>query len=385
MEDKRKKILFVIDWYLPGYKAGGPIRSMANICEHLGDKFDIHILTRNTDYMDNAPYANVLTDQWNRLESNEHVFYAEDAVISKRFYIDIMKGLNFDAVYIHGIFSWKFSILPLIAANSIGLKKVILAPRGMLATSALSIKSSKKRLFLLIAKVCGLFQRVSFHATNEKEKEEIRKTISYKAQIIVVDNLPRKITGSFLPLKKEIGEVRLFSLSRIAKEKNILFAIKLLSEIKSTDFKIIYDIYGQVYDEDYWSECLELIGKLPAHILVNYKGTVTPDKLNEIISMNHSLFMPTLGENFGHAILETMSSGRPVIISDKTQWRELSSLKAGWDIPLDNYEMFVETLIKLAQMDQEEFNKWCHGARIASEKSVNIKELISKYEDMFGY
>jgi len=27
----KKKILVFIDWYLPGYKAGGPVRSMANI------------------------------------------------------------------------------------------------------------------------------------------------------------------------------------------------------------------------------------------------------------------------------------------------------------------------------------------------------------------
>lgn len=384
MENKGKKVLFVIDWYLPGYKAGGPIRSMANICEHLGEKLDIYIITRNTDYMDNIPYDKVLTNQWNTLSSNEQVFYTQDTLISKQFYAHIMKSMNFDAIYIHGIFSWKFSILPLIAANSIGHRRIILAPRGMLAPSALSIKKLRKSVFLFLARMCGLFRKVSFHATNAQEKKEIAKTISAKTETLVIDNLPRKIKKNFVVLKKERGELRLFSLSRIAREKNVLFAIQTLSGIGRSDLRTVYDIYGQIYDKQYWSECLELIGNLPPNIQVNYKGTVNPEKLDEVISSHHSLFMPTLGENYGHAILETMSSGRPVIISNKTQWRELSSSKAGWDIVLEQHDLFVEALTNLAEMGQEEFNKWCEGARMTSEKFINISELTSRYADMFG-
>lgn len=383
MENKRKRILFVIDWYLPGYKAGGPTRSMANICEHIRDKFDIYIITRNTDYMDNIPYDKILTNQWNTLGNKEHIFYSEDSLISKHFYVEIMKSMNFDAIYIHGIFSWKFSILPLIAANSIKHKKIIVAPRGMLANSALFIKSFKKRLFLSLAKIFGLYCRVSFHATNEQDKIDIKRTISDKVEIIVADNLPRKTRSNYLPLKKEKGEVKLFSLSRIAREKNILFAINILSRIKRADLKIDYYIYGQIYDKGYWAECLDMIRRLPSNIRVSYNGTVSPDKLDEVIYYNHCLFMPTLGENYGHAILETISSGRPVLISDKTQWKELCSCKAGWNISLTDHEEFAGTIIKLAEMEQEEFNKWCDGAKISSEKFVNNNELIGKYEEMF--
>ena len=40
----RKKILVAIDWYLPGYKAGGPIRSCASIINCLKDDFDFAVL-----------------------------------------------------------------------------------------------------------------------------------------------------------------------------------------------------------------------------------------------------------------------------------------------------------------------------------------------------
>ncbi|MBI9061941.1 MAG: hypothetical protein JEZ14_08115 [Marinilabiliaceae bacterium] len=46
----KKKILIFIDWFLPGYKAGGPVRSMANMVEYLMEEYDFFIVTRNTDY-----------------------------------------------------------------------------------------------------------------------------------------------------------------------------------------------------------------------------------------------------------------------------------------------------------------------------------------------
>ena len=44
----KKKILCLTDHYLPGYKAGGPIRSIANLVEHLGDEFEIYIKINNS-------------------------------------------------------------------------------------------------------------------------------------------------------------------------------------------------------------------------------------------------------------------------------------------------------------------------------------------------
>lgn len=39
------KVLIFIDWFAPGYKAGGPITSNVNIVEHLSDKLDFYVIT----------------------------------------------------------------------------------------------------------------------------------------------------------------------------------------------------------------------------------------------------------------------------------------------------------------------------------------------------
>ena len=46
---RKKKILIVIDWFLPAYKAGGPIQSVANMANHLKNEFDFWIYTSNRD------------------------------------------------------------------------------------------------------------------------------------------------------------------------------------------------------------------------------------------------------------------------------------------------------------------------------------------------
>ena len=52
----KKKILIFIDWYLPGYKAGGPIQSVANLVANLKEEFEFSIVTRDTDYCEKLPY-----------------------------------------------------------------------------------------------------------------------------------------------------------------------------------------------------------------------------------------------------------------------------------------------------------------------------------------
>ena len=71
----KKKVLIFIDWYLPGYKAGGPVQSISNMVEHLKEEFDFSIITRNTDYCERTPYSNILSNQWNALSNGIKVFY----------------------------------------------------------------------------------------------------------------------------------------------------------------------------------------------------------------------------------------------------------------------------------------------------------------------
>jgi glycosyltransferase involved in cell wall biosynthesis len=376
---EKKKILIFIDWFLPGYKAGGPVRSIANMVEYLKDEYAFYIVTRNTDYTEITPYKDIKSNEWIDFSEGVKVYYASIENQNLSTFKDIISSAKFDIAYINGIYSWKFSIMPLIALKSFRGRKIV-ASRGMLAQSAIDVKGGKKGLFLQLARLLGLYRGVTFHATNEKEAADIRAAIGKQSQVMIADNLPRKTSLPRRDLLKQPGTLRLVSLARISPEKNTLFALECLWALKDFKGRITLDLYGQIYNQEYWKRCREVIEKLPHNIEVTHKGTVDAELVGATIQAYHGLFMPSKGENFGHVILESLMAGRPVLISDQTPWRGLEKESCGWDVALDDAQAWRRVLSEWLTMEQEAFDACCNGAFAKAERFVNDKELVKGYE-----
>ncbi|QPI75397.1 glycosyltransferase [Sphingobium sp. Cam5-1] len=58
-------------------------------------------------------------------------------------------------------------------------------------------------------------------------------------------------------------------------------------------------------------------------------------------------FLPTLGENFGHVIIEALGAGTPALISDRTPWRDFDRAGCGWIMPLGNAQLFADRIDSL--------------------------------------
>jgi glycosyltransferase involved in cell wall biosynthesis len=82
------------------------------------------------------------------------------------------------------------------------------------------------------------------------------------------------------------------------------------------------------------------------------------------------LFLPTTGENFGHAIFEALSCAVPVLISDTTPWRGLAAIRAGWDLPLQDPTAFAAVIDAYLAMSEAERWQLQRGARAAAEAWV---------------
>ncbi|SMO35124.1 Glycosyltransferase involved in cell wall bisynthesis [Saccharicrinis carchari] len=401
---EKKKILIFIDWFLPGYKAGGPVRSMANMVEYLGDRYDFYIVTRNTDYTETVPYDGISPNQWIDFAPAVKVFYCSQAYQNLSFFRKIIKMEKFDVAYVNGIYSWKYSILPLIALRKFAGKKIV-ASRGMLATSAINVKGGKKRLFLSMVKWLNLYKGVTFHATNEREKEDVKREIGSRSKVVIADNLPKKNMPEKRALEKRAGKLKLVSLARISPEKNTLFAIKCLKQLGDFDGEINLDLYGQIYNQTYWEQCKTIIRRLPKNIAVTHKGIVDAEKVGETIQDYHVMFLPSRGENFGHVILESFMAGRPVLISDQTPWRELEKDSCGWDLSLVEEQGPVSkeqeakgkessnakatqdkewgrVLHELLRMQQEKFDILCEGAEKRATAFINDPGLLKAYEGL---
>ena len=377
MSKEKKRILIFIDWFLPGYKAGGPVRSMANMIEQLGDEYRFLVVTRNTDYMETKPYE-LPAGQWVEGPFDAEVYYFSEEGLSFRNMKRLIAETNFDVAYVNGIYSWWFSILPLFFLKR---HKVIVGVRGMLARSAINVKSTKKKVFLNLAKVLGLYKSVVFHATNEQEKRDTRAVFG-DVPVAVAPNLPRKVLPDPKEMCKEKGTLRLVSMARIAPEKNTLFALQALMKYTG-DGEIVFDLYGQIYNESYWRDCKAVIDSLPANIHVEYRGLVESDNVAKVIGDYHFLFLPSRGENFGHVILESFTAGRPVLISDQTPWRELEKENCGYDFPLDE-SLFADKIGKMAELDEDEWREMCDAAGEKAQAFCGDERNLKAYRVMFG-
>lgn len=383
LENKKPKVLIFIDWFSPGYKAGGPVRSMVNMIENLVSDFDFYVVTRNNEYGEKLPYSFLDFNKW--ISKNDiNVYYSSQENQTIANWKKIINDISPNVIFVNGIYSPKFSLYPVIASRNSPQIKTIVSPRGMLAPSAIKIKSLKKRIYLFITKILGVYNAVEWHATNKIEAEQIISIYNIaRSKIVIAPNLSRKLKVNFEKILKDKNTLLLCSFARIAPEKNTLFAIKSLENINK-EFSIEFHIFGDIYDKEYWELCKKEILLLPKNIKIEHKGTVHPDSILDNMRKYHSMFLPSKGENFGHVILESFMAARPVIISDKTPWRNLQAKGVGWDISLDNIDDFQNVIMRLAEMEQEEFDVLCDNAfKYGKEISENV-EVVNSYKQMFS-
>jgi len=378
----KRDVLVFVDWYKPGYRGGGPVRSMINMVDHLAGRVQFHIVTSDTDYATDQPYPGIEPDQWFELPSGECVWYASRSGRDQRTWRQLLGERNWDAIYINGMFSVWYSIIPLWLTRGSQQRRIAVA-RGMLLPGPMGQGALKKRVFLGLGKLLGLYKGVEFQATSGDEVVSIRERIGSDVRIHEVTNLPRKLVSDGRPQRtKRAGSARLVNVVRIATEKNIHLIIESLQGVTG---EVIFDLYGPVYHQAYWEQCKAAIAKLPSNITFNYHGPVASEQVPQILAGDHhALFMPNEGDNFGHTMVEAMCAGLPLLISDQSPWRDLQARSAGWDIPLEGPARFTAAVQELVAMDQAAFDRISAGAYAIGMAQVNDPGTVDRTFNMLA-
>lgn len=363
-------VVVMYEYFFPGYKAGGPIRSLVNMIAALQDKYEFRVITTAYDLNTAVPYPGIATDAWNEMRLEEglpvlRVWYASSRKLRPAQLQEILTSAKPDIIFINGLFTQWFALpLWLKRTGRIRDTKIIVSPRGMLQPGALQVKSLKKKIYLGLFKFARLFNRIGWHATTEDEQADIRQVMGSDAEVTVAPNIPaRPVTILSYPEKKT-GHLRLVYLSIITEKKNLLL---LLQSLQGMQENITLTVYGPVKEESYWQLCRQTIGRLPGNISVEYKGDVRPEAVQAVLQEYHAFISLTKGENFGHALYESLAAGRPVITSRFTPWNSLQEQQAGANVDIGDPASVQNAIRTLCAMDQAAYNPYCEGAyRLAS-------------------
>ena len=324
------KILHVVPSYKPAYIYGGPIESVARMCEELvraGHTVEVFTTTANgAEELKVAPGVMQIVDgvrvtYFKRITKDPtHV----SPVLWKKLRAEVK---HYDVVHIH---SW-WNILVMVAVYICYRQKVkvVLSPRGMLSDYVFQAKNGfvKKGFHQVIGK--RLLRTTYFHATAPSEEAECRTLIRGWKGFTV----PNIIWLPRLQLKpKQNDRFTILFLSRIHPKKGIEYLLKAIHLLGQD---VCLKIAGSG-EEAYVHQLQELVKVLGLEHAVEWLGW--RDRMGKFKELEGAdLFaLVSHNENFANAVIESLHAGTPVLVSEGVGLSPYVKQEGlGWVTPLD--------------------------------------------------
>lgn len=358
-------ILTLADYYLPGTHAGGALRSLANLIATLGEELEFRVITRDRDWLSSERYQGITPGVWESVGPAKVMYLAPEQVRPSTLRRVIAETAH-DVLYLNSLFSRVFT-LSVLAYRRLGMiprKPVVLAPRGQLTPGAIEINRRKKAVFLTAARTAGLYRDIIWQASSSDEHHEVHQHFDTRlpARAVIAPDLPTPWDqlAVIAHRRKCAGALKATFVSRIARKKNLHGAIALLRGIRAeTEF----DVYGPPEDPDYLRECQAAMRDLPPNVAARYVGALEYDEIAPTFARYDLFLFPTLGENFGHVLIEALAAGCPVAVSDRMPFRDLETLGAGWVVPLEDPDRYRKALEACAAMEADQHARMSDAAR----------------------
>jgi glycosyltransferase involved in cell wall biosynthesis len=328
------KILHVVPSYKPAYVYGGPIESVARLCEALaGAGHEVEVFTTTAN---GKSELDVIAGRANIVEGVQVTYFTRltkdpthvSPALWKRLLSDCQK---YDAVHIH---SW-WNILVVVAALICHRKKVkvVISPRGMLSDYIINnSKSSAKKIF---HSWVGRRQlaKAHLHATSDGEyKECVELLPGWHGTVI-----PNLLTLPDRKLEKSANTVfTLLFLSRIHPKKGLELIFQAISTLP---FKLVLRIAG-IGEAEYITGLKALVGRLGIEEMVEWVGWKSREEKFDELANSDLLVLTSFNENFANVVIESIYMGTPVLISDMVGLASfVREENLGWVTSLDVAEI----------------------------------------------
>jgi glycosyltransferase involved in cell wall biosynthesis len=371
------KILHVVGTYIPGWRAGGPIKSVSTLCSKLAERgHDVTVFTTN---LDGTNVLDVPTDKTVLIDGVK-VNYYKGRIPSYAFSVPLAKALKknvdkFDLIHIHSIFYW-----PTLIASYYGKKHgvpYIITPRGMLDPACWNGTRLKKMLYGFLIEKFNFSGSGLLHFTSEREMKN-----SYLFGL----NLPFRVVPNGIRPEDffRMPEAQtFFEKYPDLKGKTIILFLARLNRIKGID--ILSKAYGKLArerddvhlviagpDQEGYGEKVKSWFKAEGVFKrVTFTGMLNSNEKLHAFAASDVFVLPSYSENFGMAVVEAMAAGVPVVISNRVGiHKEVEQNRAG---------IIVETV---PESIYSGIKKLLDSPVIRGELIINGKRLVEDYYDI---
>jgi glycosyltransferase involved in cell wall biosynthesis len=398
------KIIHITPAYKPAYIYGGPTMSVAKLCEVLEqnevqaaknkDNFKVEVLTTTANGKkelglkenESKIVEGVKVTYFKRL-TKDHTHFSPALLKALRNEI-LNHAQNNKNLIIHIHAWWNLvSVLSCCIAKWYSIP-VVLSPRGMLTSYTANNRNSTVKH--IIHDIIGkrLLKYCHIHATSEKEKKDIIRFCEPKS-ITVIANLvslqqqhsigkiilqPNQLTSEHLPYK-------LIFLSRIEEKKGLELLFEGLAKLR---FEWTFTIAGSG-EENYISKLKCKAESLKIHKRISWVGQVTDNNKFNLLAKHDLMVLTSHNENFANVVVESLSVGTSILISDQVGLADYVLEKDfGWITPLN-----IKSIYEKLNQSYFNNNKRQH-IRTSAPQLINedfnsqtlVKEYINLYKDL---
>ena len=389
------KLLCVTPSYFPAFQYGGPIGSVHGLNKGLVKRgTDVTVYSTNVGL-----YGKVPVNQEIDVDGVKVIYFGfvnlfefvgrSGWQLSRQMTNALRRNLKqFDVIHLHAIWNYPTAVAAYYCRRY--KKPYIIAPRGSLYPYAIGKNAWKKWIYYTLIAKRDIQGASAIHFTTEDELERCHSFLGLRNEAIIVpngidifefENLPgRNCLSARYPLLNN-KKVILF-LGRIHWKKGLDLLAKAYGKLTRERGDVHLLIVGpdEGQNEKKVREWLKAEGVLER---VTFTGMLTGKEKLETYAGCTLFVLPSYSENFGMAVIEAMTCGLPVVISDQVGiHREVAKDSAGLVVNCDS-EQLAQAMIKLLDDTDLSQRMGKNGRRLVNERFTLDKiatKMIEAYE-----
>lgn len=387
------KIIQICASYKPAYVYGGPIMSVSKLSEELTkaeqDLVMLSTTANGKEELDVPIGKETIVDgvrtYYFKRWTKDHTHFSPGLYWFLHRQIQQAKKLGQANQLIIHIHAWwnLISIFSCLIAK-IHRVKVIISPRGMLNDYTQNNKNSKSKAIIHSTLGKYLLAYSYIHATSQKEKNDISLSAQTK-QIFIVPNFvkTKEINLNHSITSDTQKTFNLIFLSRIEEKKGLDILFKALARLN-----LNYNLYiAGTGEASYISKLKEFSEDLMINDSIHWLGHVNNDKKFQLLQSKDLMILSSHNENFANVVIESLSVGTPVLISENVGLADyVKSKDLGWISSTDVNEL--AQTIQAACLDLEKRAYIQQNApeiiKADFDEHRIIKEYIKMYQDILN-
>ena len=321
---RRLRVLYVLPWFYPAIRYGGPIESVLRTCQALQSHVDIEVVTTDMDgpgRLDVPVETATLVEgvrvrYFNRLFGSEYGF-------SPRMWQFLRREMpGFDLAHIQPAFS--FAPTAGCAAARMANLPYVVSPRGTCQPWARGQKRWKRLPYWHLIEQRNLSSAAALHATSVEEETALRQLFPRVPILLVPNGVQMPSTGS-AELRSNRRVLFLGRLHPIKALDRLLHALSLLTK----SYPDVEAVFAGPDDVGEWNRLKPILAQLNPRPNVRYVGPVHGERKSALLSGATLLALPSHMENFGQVVVEALSYATPVVVSRHTPWAVVEKRGAG--------------------------------------------------------